>query len=142
MPTPDGREWLSPRKLGFIIMARFVSTFKGEPWFDGGVDWTLDWDWTTETFTITGGPFPSTSMLGQPGIKQQFIDILVGAYQTIGYNMEFKILRLTERLKDRIADGTFTHIEQVKTAFRDIYTKEVLDQVDEEGNLISSGSGG
>lgn len=62
------------------------------------------------------------------------------------YGVEFKILRLTEKLRLKIeqegfgplydADGTKTQAYHIWKAFRDIYVAETLDQFDEEGELI------
>lgn len=79
-------------------------------------------------------------------------------------SLEFKILRLTERLKDKIEAGGFgplfvdtegndytgqirdtndppfgveaTQAYHIWRAFKDIYTLSLLEQFDEEGNLI------
>ena len=142
MPTPNGRSWLTPRKIGLQIMGFFVSEFEGELWFDGGVDWNYAWDMDAETFTIAGGPFPNKCMLGQPNIKARFWNILRDGYLATDYGTEFKILRLTEKLKDAVITDQITDISVVKDAFNDIYTSDVLDQYDEEGNLLPSGSGG
>lgn len=58
------------------------------------------------------------------------------AYRATGYDLEFKILRLTERLRMQIEDGEIATVDEIRTAFRDIYTLEVLEQFDEEGRLI------
>lgn len=76
------------------------------------------------------------------------------------YGIEFKIGRLTEKLKDAIeaeafgplfvdADGnrvppsaynpavhSETQAYQIWRAFKDIYTQSILDQYDEDGNLL------
>lgn len=63
-------------------------------------------------------------------------DIIRIAYENTNYTMEFKILRLTEKLKDRILDGTITDYEEIKQAFTDIYTTSILALYDDEGNLL------
>lgn len=64
------------------------------------------------------------------------ISVIASAYRATGYGLEFKILRLTEKLKDRITDGEFSTVEEITSAFNDIYNLSVLEQFDEEGNLI------
>ena len=143
MPSPDGRSWLTSRKIGLQIMTFFIKEFKGEPWFDAETSWSYSWDMDAETFTVdVNGSFPDTCMLGQPNIKARFWNILREGYLATGYGTEFKILRLTEKLKNAIYTDQITDISVIKEAFNDIYTSDVLDQYDEEGDLIPSGSGG
>lgn len=62
--------------------------------------------------------------------------IAATAYRNTGYGLEFKILRLTEKLRMAIENGQFTDVGSIQVAFNDIYRLEVLDQFDEEGNYI------
>lgn len=62
--------------------------------------------------------------------------VIKSAYQSTGYHLEFKILRLVEKLRMAIIDGHFTDVESISQVFNDIYSLDVLSQFDEEGNLI------
>ena len=82
-------------------------------------------------------------------------DAMVHAW--LGY--EFKILRLTEKVKGAIAMGAFgplvipntvdveglpiqTPVGEIHQLFRDIYDPDFLDQFDEDGEPLDNGSAG
>lgn len=127
MPTPDGREWFNSDK----IAQRMIDKLGNEV----------------------------------PQGRAAFIRaLLTDAFSGL-YGIEFKILRLTEKLKDSIEQGAFgplfvdaggnpvapqnydpdaghqtTQAYEIWRAFKDIYTLNVLEQFDEDGNLLSTPS--
>lgn len=85
--------------------------------------------------------------------KHPVIQMLKDAYISTEYTYEFKILRLVEKVKNAMGEGTFGPLvipnsvdvngEQIPTPvgvvyfmLKDIYTPEFLDMFDEEGNLL------
>lgn len=123
MPTPDGREWLSSKAIADNLMERIKDD-------------------------VPQGRIAALKMLLEDGFSGM-------------YGIEFKILRLTEKLKDAIEAGNFgplfvdaegnpvrpqdydparghqhTQAYDIWRAFRDIYTMDVLENVDEDGNLL------
>jgi hypothetical protein len=125
MPTPDGRKWLNSDE----ISGRICDTLEKEH------------------------PTLATS---RANLIERFKDAFSGMY-----GIEFKILRLTEKLKDAIEAGQFgplftdengnpvaaqqydaskghltTQAYEIWRAFKDIYTMDVLNAVDEDGNLL------
>ncbi len=50
-----------------------------------------------------------------------------------GHDIERKISRLTEQLKNSLERGDFTTVAPVLVAFREIYDTDFLAQFDEEG---------
>lgn len=78
------------------------------------------------------------------------LDVLEDAVKDFDLHFEFKILRLTEQLKDAARAGAFgplwipntldgngakipTPVGEIVLLFNDIYSQEFLDQFDEEG---------
>lgn len=108
MPTPDGRAWPTTQTLAQDIFAHIEAAFRNDAWWQA----------------LSAGD--RNRMLA--AIRQGWI--------STGFGVEFKILRLTERLKDQVRAGNVTKLADVKYAFQAIYSMDVLDQHDEEGNLI------
>lgn len=98
-----------------------------------------------------------------PAIRARVKEEIAGYYSGLGHTIERKLSRLTEKLKDAIEAERFgplfvddagnpidkttvtdptapgvnpTQAYQIWRAFRDIYSKDVLDSVDEEGELL------
>jgi len=138
MPTPDGRSWLNSTKIGMRIAVFFCDEFRGETWFDGGEPWHIERDIDAEIFDIVPDEnlFPASCMLGMPGVKQRFLSAMADGFASTGYTMEFKIVRLIEKLKDATDRGGISDLHDIKMAFRSIYNKDVLDLYDEEGELL------
>lgn len=68
-------------------------------------------------------------------------DIVQQAYANTGYPLEFKILRLTEKIKDQVDSGAMynascTSCQEIRQSFSDVYNASVLANYDEEGNYI------
>lgn len=99
------------------------------------------------------------NILNRIGDHPQIDAILEDCYEVMGYDVERKISRLTERLKDAIFAGAFgplvipntvdvngnqipTPVGEIAMAFRDIYTEDFLALFDEEGNLLDPDAGG
>jgi len=136
MPTPDGRSWLTSRQIGLQMAQHFIREFEGEAWFDAEIPFVMDVDMDAETLSITPeSPFPDTCMLGQPNIKMRFWDAMRAAFIGTGYTTEFKLCRLWEKLKNRIMANEVSQIEDVKTLIVQFYNKDVLDTLDEDGEL-------
>ena len=113
MPTPDGREWLTTERIvSDYQWVRFYDEFKDEPRFDH-----------------TGAANDDSPF------KQRWCAAVVRGFKATGYDTEFKVCRLTEKLKDAIGRADITDIQEVRNTFQTIYTKEILDQYDEEGEL-------
>ena len=106
-PTADGREWLTSKKIATRLTDKLSVRFKSNT--------------------------AVSALLVQHHDK--IVDAIQTAYEDTGYTTEFKILRLTEQLKDSVMRGDITDIVDVKNAFKSIYTKSVLELYDEEGNL-------
>ena len=136
--TPDGRTWLTSKKIGFYMIAKFIDEFKGEPWFDGGIAWKIAINVVTEQATITQGePFPPGCMMATPQIKQRFIEAMRAGIEATGYIREFKWSRTFEKLKDAALRGELdgvSHAAARRMAF--IFTEEYLDMVDEDAEPI------
>lgn len=81
-----------------------------------------------------------------PGRGPQALrDSIAEAYRDTGYEYEFKIVRLVERLKDALAAGAYgdlgtpeepTPLGLVAADLKAIYSTAVLDAVDENGNPL------
>lgn len=85
--------------------------------------------------------------------RQVALDVMEDAIMGFGLSYEFRILRLTEQLKDAIKSGAFgplvvpntvdqqgqpifTPVGEIAMLFKDIYSPEFLELFDEEGNPI------
>lgn len=84
-----------------------------------------------------------TDALHRAGIVLQ-VDLLdaeavaQSAYEGTGYTVEFKILRLVEKVKDRLLAGELSFAD-VRDKLALIYNLDVLELYDEEGNYIGDG---
>jgi hypothetical protein len=115
MPTPDGREWLSPQQIaeGYLWLA-FMGEFQDEPWFDHD-----------------GGPRDFSPF------KERVCRALVRGYRATGYQQEFKLVRLFEKFKDACQRRDIPDVGTDTTAnLQTMFTSEVLDMLDEDGELI------
>lgn len=104
----DEHPWLSSKNFTIMIMQALKNSFKDN----------------------------SEVLLIIKKYEQNFLDSIQIGYESTVFSTEFKRLRLTEKLKDAIANGTITSLDKVRTIFADIYQKAVLDLYDEEGNLL------
>ena len=128
MPTIDGREWLSPRKIaaGFLWQ-RHYDEFKDNPWFPhaGGVD----------------DPSP---------YKRRFIEAGIRGLRATNYNKEFRRIRLFEMVVDAILEDrlntpeTTDDLMEAKARWlkiwgklKAIFTDALIDSVDDEGNPLT-----
>lgn len=119
MPTPDGREWLTPR----AIIELQIQTVRDQ----------------------------------HPNISRQQIeslrDSLEDGFRRTGYQNEFKIARLVEKVKDAASAGMFgpltipntvdqegqpipTPVGVLAYLLMDIYSEGFLDLHDEDGNPL------
>lgn len=108
MPTPDGREWLNPSAIADRIVAVLAVRLKDVP---------IEFGY---------------SQTGMETVKAAIEE----AYRATGYETEFKIVRLLEKFKDRVSDGTISTMEQVRRVLIDIYDKDALDLLDEDGEPL------
>lgn len=113
MPAPDGREWYTSTRLVAEIL-----------------------DAMRETHPSTANYID----LHRAELETDLAPVLADLYA-----MEFKVCRLTEALKDAIKQGDYgplglpearTQAGAIGDTFNAIYTLEVLDCYDEEGNYI------
>jgi hypothetical protein len=116
MPTPDGREWLTPAA---IIERQIQQVLKDYP-----------------------------SMM--PSQMEDIRASLEEGFRSTGYQTEFKILRLYERIQESVRRGVFgplvvpdavdvdgnkipTPAGQIGLLMRDATTADFLDMLDEDG---------
>ena len=136
MPTPLDQEWLTAKQMGLHMMKAFVREFKGDLWFDGGVEWTAVSDGDSWTITMGPVPFPAKCMMAQAGIKGRMQSSLKRGFGNTGYLPLRKLVRTFEKLRDRMASGELDASSQLRQLVRDIFTAEFLDSIDEDGNLL------
>lgn len=98
--------------------------------------WQTREEWAEKIVTRLEASFPGAIQLQRGEIKTDLITWLAG-----GFVVERKLSRLTEMLKDSIQAGRFGPIvpgsqaDDILQTFKQIYTREFLDTIDEEGNL-------
>lgn len=129
MPTPDGREWASRRRIAVRLGTTLVNDER----------------------------LPVELRQYLLDHRAAALNILEEAIDDFNLSYEFKILRLVEKVKDAIESGVFGPLtipntvdengEKIKTPvgeigflLKDCYTPEFLDQFDEDGNPLSGGS--
>ena len=118
-PTPDGRDWLTPRE---IIRSQLEAVFRNHP---------------------------NVSRNQMEALR----DSLVEGFRDTGYGVEFKILRLTEKIRTAINAGVFgpltipntvdvegnpirTPVGEIAALFDDVYSEDFLNNVDDNGNPL------
>lgn len=98
--------------------------------------WPTRAEWAEKIVVRIEASFPDMIGTKRAQLRADLIQWLGGSFI-----IERKIARLTEILKDGIETGKFGAIvpgsqgDDILQAFKDIYTLEILDAVDEEGNL-------
>lgn len=105
MPTPDGRQWLTSEQVADRIIAHLDLEMNG-----------------------------ATVMFPLSSVDRELLEAAITTgYRLTGYDMEFKLVRLFEKFKDKVGDGTIGNMEQVRSVLADIYNKDILDLLDEDG---------
>ena len=63
-------------------------------------------------------------------------DSLIEGWRDTNYHNEFKILRLTERIYTNLRQGLYETVSQIREDFDTVYTREILDSMDDNGNPL------
>jgi hypothetical protein len=122
MPTPDGREWLTPKQIaeGFLWKA-FCHEFQNEQWFEHPTN-------------------PKTGKLGvsmDSPLKQRFCAAMVMGFERTNYQMEFTLARLFEMFKDALQRDDIPDVGEVTRAnIKTMFTEDFLNQLDIDGELL------
>jgi hypothetical protein len=115
MPTPDGREWLTPNE----IMTRIYASLKLE--------------------------FPALeSFLDTPEKRDRARNAIKLAFLGTGYNMELKCARMFEKVRDALRAGNFGPIDETQNkniydlyqTVKTIFSVDFMDGIDDDGNPI------
>jgi len=107
MPTPDGRDWLTPAE----IMRRV-------------------YDSLMEEFPAMEDYFNTSSK------RTRFKEAVKRGWRRTGYQQEFKAARMFEKLKDALKRDQFESLEEVKAWVARVYTQAFMDGIDDDGNPI------
>jgi len=115
MPTPDGRAWLTSTE----IMSRLYTSLQVE--------------------------FPNIgNFLDTPEKRDRARNALRSAFVNTGYVAEFKLARMFEKVLLALEAGNFGPVDAVAnpnihalaTAMRQIFSRDFMDGIDEDGNEI------